>query len=136
MIVVLKTAKPREDPLASIKTKIHIWANWYRVSAEGGLPPHSLEGRAILRGGAAPRPQDAAHGLPSNAVAEQVEAGLCRMHIELRRTITLWHIERLPVREAARVAGCSVAGFKERRRRAYSWLDGHLAGNGLDRRGI
>ena len=72
MLTVVITSKAlRQDPLAGIKAKIHIWANWYRPSFEGGLPPHSLEGRAILRGGAAPRPQDAAHGLPSNAIAEQ-----------------------------------------------------------------
>ena len=116
-----------EDPLGVTKAKIWHWARWYRWRVENGLPPHSWEGRAILRGGSAPRPQDAAYAMPSNETAEAVEAAMQMMEKRLVSVIKAWHIERLPLRVCAKKCGCSISGFKDMRQRAYWWLDGRLA---------
>lgn len=117
----------KTDPLGDTKAKINIWASWYRWRVDNGLPPHSWEGRAILRGGSAPRPQDSALAMPSNETAETVEAALQLMEKRLVSVIKAWHIERLSLRIAAKQCGCSISGFKNMRTRAYWWLDGRLS---------
>lgn len=118
--------KEKGDPLEGMKVKIRIWASWFRWRAENGYPPHSWEGRALLRGGSAPRPQDSSHSLPSNEVAEMVEGAIQLMDSRLRDALVARHIYRLRNREAAKRCRCSVAGIKERCTRAYWWLEGRL----------
>ncbi len=116
------------DPLGGTKDKVRQWAQWYRWRAENGYPPHSWEGRAILRGGSAPRPQDAVHDMPSNKVAEEVEAAMQLMDNLLKHALVERHVERRLNKDAAKNCHCSVAGFKERCQRAYWWLNGRLSG--------
>jgi len=128
MDCALIVMEQKADPLARTKGKVREWARWYRVQVENGYPPHSWEGRAILRGGSAPRPEDAAHGLPSNATAEEVEAAMQLMDKLLRHALVERHVRRRLNKDAAKKCHCSVAGFKERCQRGYYWLDGRLGG--------
>ena len=108
------TAELGSDPLEVTKAKVRHWARWYRWSVENGFPPHSWEGRAILRGGSAPRPQDAAHPMPSNETAEEVEGAMQLMDDLLKHALVERHVKRRINRDAAKRCHCSVAGFKER----------------------
>lgn len=115
-----------DDPLANVKGMVAVWARWFRDRRQLGYPPHSWEGRSILRGGSAPRPQDAAHGMPSNAVAERVEAAMRLMDDRLRCALVERHLRARYDRDAARKLKCSLTGFRERCIRAYWWLEGRL----------
>lgn len=126
MGLTLVAMEQRADPLADTKAKVHEWARWFRDRRHLGYPPHSWEGRAIFRGGSAPRPGDAAHGLPTNEIAEQVEAAMQLMDNYLRHALVERHVNRRLDKDAAKKCHCSLSGFKERCTRAYFWLDGRL----------
>ena len=124
--MVVSVEKKGTDPLAATKAKVRIWARWFRYQTERGYPPHSWEGRAILRGGSAPRPQDAAHRMPDNAIADEVEAAMRLMDNLLKHAIVERHVNLRGDRDAARKCRVSITGFKERCNRAYWWLFGRL----------
>ncbi len=128
MDAALIAMEQKADPLGGTKAKVREWAKWFRWRVDNGYPCHSWEGRAILRGGSAPRPQDAAHDMPSNETAEEVEAAMQLMDKALRHALVERHVNRRLNKDAAKKCHCSVAGFKERCQRAYWWLDGHLGG--------
>jgi DNA-directed RNA polymerase specialized sigma24 family protein len=123
-----RRGKPRKtnDPLADTKAAVRAWANWFHDRAENGYPPHSWEGRAILRGGSAPRPQDSVHSLPVHELADRVEREIGLMDGRLRDALMARHIKRLGDKSASRYCKCSLSGFKERCMRAYWWLKGRL----------
>jgi hypothetical protein len=114
------------DPLADTKERIHDWAAWYRRRHELGYPPHSWEGRAHLRGGSAPRPEEASGPEPTNPVHEETERHVCAMEPALRDAVKCKHLWRLNNGHGARLCHCSRSEYRERLNRAYWWLKGAL----------
>jgi len=111
-----------DDPLAEIKAEVATWARYVRARIDVGYPPHSWEGRSQIRGGAAPNPS-AARVLPSNQVAERIEALVIVMPANLRRALVQKHLRSGPDTQRCRYLRCCVSTFKERVKRGYIWLN-------------
>lgn len=108
-----------DDPLYRAKGAVRVWARWARERAIRGYPPHSWEGRAILRGGSAPRPEDMTRPLPGNTVAEAVEVEVNLLDRRLRACILQRHIYSRGDRDACKQVSLSMSGFREMCTRAY-----------------